>query len=82
MVSPLMGVQSILKSPVWTMVPPGVLMANATESGMEWLTWMNLISMQPSRMVLPALTTLSFTLLTRLCSRSLFSTKPSVSGVP
>ena len=33
-----MGVESILKSPVWTTVPSPVWMANATLSAMEWFT--------------------------------------------
>ena len=41
MTAPSMGVESILKSPVWTMTPMLVWMAKATESAMEWLTWMN-----------------------------------------
>ena len=41
MTSPSMGVESILKSPVWTTVPMRVWMAKATESAMEWFTWMN-----------------------------------------
>ena len=77
-----MGVQSILKSPVWTIVPAGVWIANATASGIEWLTWMNLTLMQPSLIVSPALTTVIFVLLKRLCSRSLLPTSPRVSGVP
>ncbi len=52
MTSPSMGVESILKSPVWTTVPMWVWMAKATESAMEWFTWMN------STVNLPALTLL------------------------
>ena len=36
--SPSIGVESILKSPVWTMTPMPVWMAKATESAIEWLT--------------------------------------------
>ena len=59
-----------------------VLSRTTDASGIEWLTCMNFISMQPSLIVLPAFTTFSFVLFTRLCSRSLFSTSPSVKGVP
>ena len=37
MILPLMGVGSILKSPVWITVPTGHLMAKLTASAMEWL---------------------------------------------
>ena len=37
-ISPLMGVRSILKSPVWITTPSGVWMASATESVMLWFT--------------------------------------------
>ena len=41
MILPSMGVESILKSPVWTIVPILVRMAKAAESAMEWFTWIN-----------------------------------------
>ncbi len=40
---PWMGVVSILKSPVWTTVPTGHLMAKATASAMEWLKVLSLV---------------------------------------
>ena len=51
MTSPSMGVESILKSPVWTIVPIRVWMAKATESAMEWFTWMNSTWNLPARTV-------------------------------
>ena len=49
MTSPSMGVESILKSPVWTTVPIRVWMAKATASAMEWFTWMNSTVNLPAR---------------------------------
>ena len=51
MTSPSMGVESILKSPVCTTAPIRVWMAKATESAMEWFTWMNSTWNLPARTV-------------------------------
>ena len=36
--SPISGSGSIFQSPVWRMVPDGVLIASALGSGMEWVS--------------------------------------------
>ena len=41
------GERSILKSPVWTMVPIGVSMARATQSTSEWVTRMGTMVKAP-----------------------------------
>ena len=46
--SPSIGVWSILKSPVWTMTPTGVVIASATQSGMLCVTRMNSIVNGPT----------------------------------
>ena len=81
MTSPSMGVESILKSPVWTMVPMRVWMAKATESAMEWFTWMNSTWNLPARTVLPGSTVMILVESSSLCSWSLSLTRPAVKRV-
>ena len=76
--SPSMGVESILKSPVWTMVPILVWMAKATESAMEWFTWMNSTVNLPARTLLPASTVTSLVDFTSWCSSSFSLMWPAV----
>ena len=58
MVSPMTGVWSILKSPVWIILPAGVSMHSAADSGMEWVTEMNSTEKAPNLSVSPALTSI------------------------
>ena len=81
MTSPSMGVESILKSPVWTMVPMWVWMAKATESAMEWFTWMNSTVNLPARTLLPGSTVMSLVLFTSPCSSSFSLMSPAVNRV-
>ena len=81
MTSPSMGVESILKSPVWTTVPIFVWMAKATESAMEWFTWMNSTVNLPARTLLPASTVMSFVDFTNWCSSSFSLMRPAVKRV-
>ena len=76
-----MGVESILKSPVWTMVPILVWMAKATESAMEWFTWMNSTVNLPARTLLPASTVMSLVDFTSWCSSSFSLMRPAVKRV-
>ena len=78
MILPLMGVGSILKSPVWMMVPTGVWMAKQTASAMEWFTWMNSTLKRPARMTSPASQVTSLVLSTNRCSSSFSFTRPKV----
>ena len=78
MTSPSMGVESILKSPVWTTAPIRVWMAKATESAMEWFTWMNSTWNLPARMVWPASTVMSLVVCSRPCSCSFSLISPAV----
>ena len=78
---PWMGVESILKSPVWTHMPTGVLMAKATASAMEWLTWMNSTLNRPALTTSPASQVMSLVLSSRRCSSSLSFTSPAVMRV-
>ena len=75
---PEMGVGSILKSPVWTTVPTGQVMAKATASAMEWFMWMNSTVNLPARITSPASQVLMVVLSSSLCSSSLSSTRPAV----
>ena len=75
---PEMGVGSIFQSPVWTTVPMGVLMAKATASAMEWLTWINSTWNTPARITSPASQVWISVVESRLCSASLSSTRPAV----
>ena len=81
MTSPSMGVESILKSPVWTMVPMWVWMAKATESAMEWFTWRNSTLNLPARTILPGSTVMSRVDFTRPCSSSFSLMRPAVKRV-
>src|SRR5215475_10785492 len=45
---PSIGVGSILKSPVWMIVPTGVLIASANESTIECVTWKKSTLKQPT----------------------------------
>ena len=81
MTSPSMGVESILKSPVWTTVPMWVWMAKATESAMEWFTWWNSTLNFPARTVLPGSTVMSLVDFTRPCSSSFSLMRPAVKRV-
>ena len=81
MTSPSMGVESILKSPVWTIVPIRVWMAKATESAMEWFTWMNSTWNFPARTVCPGSTVMSFVELTSPCSCNFSLISPAVNFV-
>ena len=67
---PWMGVESILKSPVWRHTPMGVRMAKATASEMEWFTWMNSTEKQPALTTAPASQVMSLTWFSRWCSSS------------
>ena len=81
MTSPSMGVESILKSPVWTTVPMRVWMAKATESAMEWFTWMNSTWNLPAFTVWPASTVTSLVLSSSRCSWSFSLMSPAVKRV-
>ena len=81
MTSPSMGVESILKSPVCRMVPSGVVIANATESAMEWFTWMNSTLNLPALTVMPLSTVTIFVDLRRPCSSSFKRMRPAVRRV-
>jgi len=81
MTSPSMGVESILKSPVWTTVPSPVWMANATESAIEWFTWMNSTLNLPALTVMPLSTVTIFVDLRRPCSSSFKRMRPAVRRV-
>ena len=78
---PWMGVESILKSPVWTTVPMGHLMAKATASAMEWLTWMNSTENLPAFTTSPASQVMSLVLSRSRCSSSFSFTRPAVMRV-
>ena len=79
--SPSTGVKSILKSPEWTIRPPGQEMARAQEPLIEWLTWMNSTVNAPSFTTSRGFTVFRTMPFTR-CSRSLMSIRASVSLVP
>ena len=81
MTSPSMGVESILKSPVWTTVPMRVWIAKATESAMEWFTWMNSTWNLPAFTVWPASTVTSLVLSSSRCSWSFSRISPAVKRV-
>ena len=81
MTSPSMGVESILKSPVWTMAPILVWMAKAQESAMEWFTWMNSTVNLPARTLLPDSTVISLVDLVSWCSSSFSLMRPAVKRV-
>ena len=80
--APSAGVISILKSPVWTIVPAGLWMARATASAMEWFTWMSSTSMQPICRWDPGGVTCSRAEPVRPCSFSFPSMRPMVRAVP
>ena len=67
---PSIGVVSILKSPVWTIVPPSQRIASPSASGMEWLTWIASTVKPPRVITSPGLMTLSDAELSSPCSRS------------
>ena len=82
-ISPTIGVVSILKSPIWITVPTGVLIARAAESAIEWLVRTNSTEkFCPALITFPYFARTSFTLDKRLCSFNLCSTRPIVSLVP
>ncbi len=81
-IPPSVGVQSILKSPVWTIVPAGECIASATASGTEWFTWINSTSMHPRCMWSPGRTITARTFPESPCSFSLLSTSAKVNCVP
>ena len=61
------------------MVPAGLSMAKATESGMEWLTWIGSTVKQPSLILLLGhLISTNLVLPARPCSSSLFLMRPQV----
>ena len=78
MIFPLMGVGSILKSPVWTTTPTGHFTAKLTASAMEWLAWMNSTENLPAWMMSPASQVTSLVVSRSLCSSSFRRTKPRV----
>ena len=78
---PWMGVESILKSPVWTQVPTGHLMAKATASAMEWFTWMNSTLNLPAFTTSPASQVMSLVLDSRRCSSSFRRIRPMLMRV-
>ena len=77
-IPPWMGVVSILKSPVWTTVPTGDLMAKATASAMEWFTWMNSTENLPAWITSPASQVIILVLDTRRCSSSFSWISPAL----
>ena len=80
---PSIGVKSTLKSPVWIIVPTGVLIASITESGILCELWINsTLKYFPNFIVSPGLTSFNFVDSSKLCSSNLFFIKPSVSLVP
>jgi hypothetical protein len=80
---PSIGVWSILKSPVWMMVPAGEVMASATQSGMLCVTRMNSMLSGPIVIVSRGWTVFSrFLSSRRPCSSSFGSTSASVIAVP
>ena len=78
---PSSGSWSILKSPVCSTTPAGVLIATASASGIEWLTATNSQANGPRSSVSPSETTWRGTSLSR-CSFSLGSTSARVSREP
>ncbi len=80
--SPLIGVWSILKSPLWTTTPSGVRMASAHASGMEWVARMNSTDIAPICTTSPWRTVCRSVDSRRRCSRSLLRRMPRVSEVP
>ena len=74
------GSWSILKSPVCSTTPAGVLMATAIASGIEWLTAKNSRSKGPHERVSPSFTSIVSGV--RRCSVSLDFTRARVSLVP
>ena len=77
---PSSGSWSILKSPVCSTTPAGVLMATASASGIEWLTAKNSQSNGPNELWLPSTT--STVTGSRRCSASLLRTRARVSLEP
>ena len=75
---PWMGVASILKSPVWTQVPTGHLMAKATASAMEWFTWMNSTVNLPALITSPASQVMILVLSSSRCSSSFRRIRPAL----
>ncbi len=78
---PSSAIASILKSPVMTTMPTGVLIAKATASAIEWFTWMNSTWKQPALTVSPASWVWSWTTRSRWCSSSFSFTSPAVRRV-
>ena len=78
MIFPLMGVGSILKSPVWITTPTGHLMAKLTASAMEWLAWMNSTENFPAWITSPASQVTSLVASSSLCSSNFRRTSPRV----
>ncbi len=78
---PSTGVVSILKSPVCTTTPQGVLMAREQASTIEWLTGMNSTEKQPASKMSLGETRWILTFESSLCSASFSSTRPAVSFV-
>ena len=78
---PSSGSWSILKSPVCSATPAGVLIATASASGIEWLTATNSSSNGPNFSMSPSVTTCLGASLSR-CSLSFGSRNASVSFEP
>ena len=77
---PSSGSWSILKSPVCSTTPAGVVMATAMASGIEWLTAKNSSSNGPNDSRPPSATSTAAGVIR--CSVSLLRTSPSVSREP
>ena len=76
------GVGSILKSPVWTILPTGVVMPRPTPSTMLCVTRMNWILNGPISTTSLGFTGISSTFWSSSCSMSFSFIRPSVSRVP
>ena len=82
-ISPCIGVKSILKSPECTTTPAGVVIAMATASAILWLERINsTLKLSPILTVSPAFTLCLSMLFNKLCSFNLASIRPIVSFVP
>ena len=71
-----------MKSPVWIMIPTGVVMASATQSGMLCVTRMNSIVNGPIVTTSRGLTVFSRPFASISCSSSFGCTSASVIAVP